>query len=118
MSAEAEAREMALKLGATIKETHCLIGHVRHPAIVVDYPEVAPLYEGCACATWDEVLRELRNYADRPKTIHRIWDDLEVMTDEQRKQFMTDLSNIFCQHCGRLYAPDDKERNCQCWNDE
>ena len=42
---------------------------------------------------------------------------LKELSRFDRLNFLTDLSMLFCRHCGRWYKPDE-EPNCQCWNDK
>lgn len=45
---------------------------------------------------------------------------LSEFSDQERIDFIVELSQYFCTTCGRLYKTKltGFERGCQCWNDE
>ncbi len=42
---------------------------------------------------------------------------LEALEPEARVAFLSDVSDVYCFHCG-YPQPKDSLHRCQCWNDE
>ena len=41
---------------------------------------------------------------------------ISAMTDDQRLEFFSAVTEGYCRHCGR--DDSDSPHGCQCWNDE
>lgn len=52
--------------------------------------------------------------------MHSLTDDLvermKCLPESARVNWMAKIGDYFCRHCGTYHA--DKNRPCQCWNDE
>lgn len=52
--------------------------------------------------------------------LNNILPDLQKLSDEDRLDFLHELSRYMCMECGAFYGRKlgDYERVCGCWNDE
>lgn len=53
------------------------------------------------------------------KAAQGIIEIMADLTDEQRLQFIRELTDVYCYHCGRKHSEQAPHGgSCQCWNDE
>jgi hypothetical protein len=53
---------------------------------------------------------------ERAKRFLQIIELLKGLSDEERKEMLEMVGDIYCPHCGICQPVDGQQ--CQCWNDE
>ncbi|RJQ26717.1 hypothetical protein C4577_02915 [Candidatus Parcubacteria bacterium] len=54
------------------------------------------------------------NVLDIAKEVYTVF--LQHLTDQQRRDFISELDSFYCRHCGRKWV--SEKDNCHCWRDE